>query len=354
MRGLCLLLFVFFAACAEAPPADEALTPDPAAVGALLGRELVGREDFMMYDSGDVQALHYSEAAAIYGAAKLAGETGDKAMIESLEARYQRMIDESLPNTANHVDANVVGVAPLQLYLETGGQDYLKAGLALADGQWAETTPDGITAEARYWIDDIWMIGALQIEAYRATGDAKYLDRAARMAAAYITRLQQPNGLFYHGLDAPFFWGRGNGWVAAGLAEILSELPEDHPDYPVVSAGYEKMMAALLNYQAADGMWRQLIDDPDAWEETSSTAMFGFAFVKGVKHGLLEDPRYKQAYEKAWRALAGHIDSEGRVDDVCVGTGQSQDAQYYLDRPRSTGDFHGQAPVLWFAAALLE
>ena len=26
---------------------------------------------------------------------------------------------------------------------------------------------------------------------------------------------------------------------------------------------------------------------------------------------------------------------------------------YYLDRERRTGDFHGQAPVLWCASALL-
>jgi len=38
----------------------------------------------------------------------------------------------------------------------------------------------------------------------------------------------------------------------------------------------------------------------------------------------------------------------------CVGTGQSTDEQYYLNRPRIIGDLHGQAPMLWFAHSLLK
>ncbi len=46
---------------------------------------------------------------------------------------------------------------------------------------------------------------------------------------SYLDKLQQPNGLFYHAPDVPFFWGRGDGWVAAGMAEMLRDLPQDHP-----------------------------------------------------------------------------------------------------------------------------
>jgi unsaturated rhamnogalacturonyl hydrolase len=47
--------------------------------------------------------------------------------------------------------------------------------------------------------------------------------------SAYLDKLQQTNGLFYHAPDAPFYWSRGNGWVAAGMAELLRSLPENHP-----------------------------------------------------------------------------------------------------------------------------
>ena len=116
----------------------------------------------------------------------------------------------------------------------------------LADIQWANTTPDGLTSQARYWIDDVWMIGSLQIQAWRVSRDPKYLDHAALMARLYMEKLQQPNGLFFHGPNARFHWGRGNGWVAAGLAELLSELPPSHKDYAAVMGAYQRMMAGLL------------------------------------------------------------------------------------------------------------
>lgn len=324
----------------------------PDSVGAFLTQELLARENFAIYRVDDVEAVHYAEAAAALGAARIAALSGDEAAAQGLLARWRRARD--IPNTKNHVDANVIGAWPLALYRLTNETDLLAEGLVLADGQWEKTRNDGLTAQARLWIDDVWMIGALQIEAYKATGEARFLGRAAKTAAAYIERLQQPNGLFHHGPEAPFFWGRGNGWVAAGLAEVLSELPENHADYEAVAAGYRKMMAALLSHQAESGMWRQLVDRPDSWEESSATAMFGYAMVVGARRGLLTDPAYTRAYEKAWAALLSQIDENGRVMNVCVGTGQSDEVQYYLDRPAIAGDLHGQAPALWFAAALME
>jgi len=82
------------------------------------------------------------------------------------------------------------------------------------------------------WIDDMFMITAAQVQAYRATGEKKYSERAAKEMVVYLDQLQKENGLFYHAPDVPFFWGRGDGWMAAGTAELLRSLPEDNPDRP--------------------------------------------------------------------------------------------------------------------------
>ena len=111
------------------------------------------------------------------------------------------------------------GAVPLQIFIANRQAQYLTHGSNFADHQWESPTPDGLSRETRYWIDDMFMITVLQVQAYRATGNTKYLDRAALEMTAYLDKLQQPNGLFYHSPDAPFFWGRGNGWVAAGMAE---------------------------------------------------------------------------------------------------------------------------------------
>lgn len=294
---------------------------------------------------GDVDAVHYAEVGTALGVARFAERTHDPALAALVGERWSRA--RGLTNSANHVDANVVGVWPLLLGDPAG------EGLALADGQWRETDAAGLTRQARFWIDDIWMIGALQTQAWRLTGEPRFLDRAALMATAYLARLQQPSGLFHHGPEAPFFWGRGNGWVAAGLAEILSVLPESHPQRAPVLAGYRRMMEALLAYQGPTGLWNQLVDRPEAWPESSGSAMFAFAFLRGVNQGLLPASPYRPAAVRAWSGLARQLEPDGRLRGVCVGTGQSTDAQFYLDRPVVTGDLHGQAPLLWTAAELV-
>ena len=73
----------------------------------------------------------------------------------------------------------------------------------------------------------------------------------------------------------------------------------------------------------------------------------------GVKKAWLDAPGYTPVARKAGLALTGHINADGDIDDVCEGTNRKDDYQYDLDRARRTGDMHGQAPMLWCAAALL-
>jgi rhamnogalacturonyl hydrolase YesR len=171
--------------------------------------------------------------------------------------------------------------------------------------------------------------------------------------AVYLDRLQQPNGLFYHAPDVPFFWGRGNGWVAAGMTELLRSLPANHPKRARILAGYRKMMNSLLQYQSEEGTWRQLIDHPESWPETSSSGMFAFAMISGVKEKWLKENPYGLAARKAWLGLVKYIDANGDISNVCEGTNKKNDLQYYLDRKRLTGDLHGESAVLWSATALL-
>ena len=150
------------------------------------------------------------------------------------------------------------------------------------------------------------------------------------------------------------FWGRGNGWVAAGMAEVLRYLPESSPYHLPIVRGFQRMMASLKNYQTEEGMWRQLIDKPDCWVETSGSAMFTYAFIMGVKYGWLPVKEYGEATRRAWLAMLTYINSNDKVREVCVGTNKKNDMQYYYDRPRNTGDYHGHAPYLWCTVALLE
>lgn len=357
---------VWIAGCAAQGAAVQ--TSRTAQTARLLANDLLAHEkikfvgpeearrphfDFHRKKTHIYWAMHYAEACAGFGALGVAEALGDKALEQAIIDHYRIIHDEGPENTGNHVDANVYGILPLEIYRVTGDEAYLREGMRLANMQWENPRPDGLTPQARFWIDDMWMAGALQVQAYRATGERKYIDRAALLLKLYCEKLQQSNGLFHHGTNAPHFWGRGNGWVAASLAFCLSELPKDHPDFDELAGDYRRMMAALLKYQAPSGLWLQLIDNPDAWDETSCTAMFGYAMAVGVRTGLLEDPAYRDAIEKAWAGLMKHIDKQGKVHEICVGTSKKDSVSFYLKRKRKTGDLHGQAPAMWFATEMI-
>jgi unsaturated rhamnogalacturonyl hydrolase len=295
----------------------------PQEVGKRVAENFLARQ--LEFEQGKRDSVIYPEVCAWYGSLTVAQLTGDQELERALINKFDPLLTTQSNRISSkaHVDYRVFGVVPLQINLLTKDPKYLAIGKDLADKQWENPTPDGITGEARYWVDDMYMISAVQVQAYRATKNKVYLDRAATAMTAYLDKLQQSNGLFFHAADSPFFWARGNGWYAAGMTELLSELPADHPQRKRIMAGYTTMMASLLKYQGADGLWRQLIDKPEAWPETSGTGMFAFAMVTGVKRGWLDANTYGPAARKAWLGLAAHLDKNANVKDVCVGTNKA-------------------------------
>jgi rhamnogalacturonyl hydrolase YesR len=309
--------------------------------------------------------ITYPDVCAWLGGIWFAEVTHDKPMLFGLETRFNPLFEgeKNLLPKPNHVDNNMFGSLPLELYLQTKQTKYLDLGLMCADTQW--TLPEnarvkekalaekGYSWQTRIWIDDMFMITVIQSQAFRATGDHKYLDRAAKEMVLYLDTIQLDNGLFYHSPETHYSWARGNGWMAVGMAEMLRILPNDNPCKSRIMTGYKKMMAALLKFQEKDGMWRQIIDDPEAWKETSGTAMFTYAMITGVKNGWLDKKIYGAAARKGWLALVTYINKNDELTEVSEGTGIKNDHDYYLQRKRNVGDLHGQAPLIWCATALL-
>lgn len=310
--------------------------------------------------------IHYAEVCTWTGSFDYALMTKDQELVTLLQNKFEPFFtsEKALLPPMNHVDYNMFGGLALRLYQITKDKRYLDMGMEYADTQW--TVPEnakpeekawaekGYSWQTRLWIDDMYMITTVQAEAYKVTGDSKYIDRAAKEMVLYLDEIQRPNGLFYHAPDVPYYWGRGDGWMAVGMADLLRNLPENHKDRPRIMKGYLTMMENLKKYQRPDGIWGQLIDEPDSWAETSGSAMFTYAFIVGVKQGWLNANEYAPAARKAWLALIPYIDERNNVTEVCIGTGKKNDKQYYYDRPRLAGDFHGQAPYLWCAVALME
>jgi unsaturated rhamnogalacturonyl hydrolase len=338
----------------------------PAEIGKRVAENFAARQ-FQWQADPRRRYVIYPEICAWYGSLDVARLLGDADLQKRLQAKYDILLTpEGIARVSPdaHVDYRIFGVVPLEFARQGRGDVWRAIGLTYADAQWGNPViAEGVTPEARWWIDDMYMIPILQVQAFRASQQAKYLDRAALTMAAYLDRLQQPNGLFLHAPDSPFYWGRGNGWVAAGMAELLRDLPAANPHHARILAGYRQMMAALLKAQGEDGLWKQLVDKPESWGETSGSAMFALAFVTGVKHGWLDEKTYAPAARKAWLALVGHLDANANLGEVCIGTDKAQKAtrsddlkvqyDFYQARPRRSGDLHGQSPMLWTAGAFL-
>lgn len=346
---------------------------NPQEIGKRLSERFLERphSTFGAFKATPSTEITYPDACAWYGALVFAKKTKDKDLTQRLVKRAELLLKEesNLIPYAKDVDRAVVGIIPLEVYNQTKDVRFLQIGLTSADEQFKTLSNDeyntlpfeikdryakGYSWHTRFWMDDMYMITALQSQAFRATNNNKYIDRTAREMIAYLDTLQTTNGLFYHANDVPFYWGRGDGWLAAGMAELLNILPKNNLYRNRIMKGYQDMMKTLLRYQDKNGMWHQLLDDPGAWPETSSTAMFTFAFITGIKNGWLEKNIYGPAARKAWISLCGYLDEKNDLREICEGTNKKNDRQYYLDRKRIVGDLHGQAPMIWCAMALIK
>ena len=174
------------------------------------------------------KTLSYPETFTWNGALKYAEVAKDNELIQPLKDGFESFFttDRHFLPGMDHVDRNMFGSLPLTLYLITKDERYREMGIPYADTQWE--VPENASASAkswaakgyswqtRLWIDDMYMIPVIQTHAYKVTGELKYVERAAKEMAMYLDELQRTNGLFYHAPDVPYFWGRGNGWMAAG------------------------------------------------------------------------------------------------------------------------------------------
>jgi unsaturated rhamnogalacturonyl hydrolase len=339
--------------CEAASPNDPLahLIPSAETVGLLLAQRFANQQ--LAYSSvANLPGDGYKNACEWYGALGVANFTDNQTLLDALVTKFDPLKTNFVANMLGgekHVDRYIYGMVPLEIYLQTADESYLPLGTQVADDQQTSN-------QTRDAIDDMFMMTGLQLQAYRATGDDKYIDFMADIMVDYLGA-QQANGLFFHNVtEAPIHWGRGNGWFAAGMAEMMRDLPEAKPQYATIEAGYKEMMAGLLPFQSENGLWYQVLnlpDDPANWEESSGTAMFTYAMIAGVRRGVLDAATYVPVIEAAWAGLQTKINAQGDVADICIGTWYKANAAEYMALTRLTGDGHGQAPILWIAAELL-
>ena len=263
-------------------------------------------------------------------------------------------------------DCGAIGAALIKAYFKKPDPRYRATIDRIADfiAHKMNRMPDGTLARTRpepvsLWVDDLYMSVPFLAQMGRLTKDRVWFDDAARQLIQASARLQdKTTGLYDHAWfedtpnDPRFYWGRGGGWAVMAAAELLSELPEDHPDRPRVLEIYRRAVQAVAPLQSGTGMWHQLLDKTDSFLETSATAMFTFAIARGVNRGWLM-PTYAPVAQTGWQALATRIRGDGRIEGIVVSTTAAYDSVYYYNRPTELGAMQGYGPVLMAGAEVI-
>jgi len=182
----------------------------------------------------------------------------------------------------------------------------------------------GPYCQARWcWCDALFMAPPVWIALSKSTGDARYLQHAdAEFWASTDYLYDRTEHLYYR--DSRFFtqrdpkgrkifWARGNGWVFAGLARILTDLPADHPSRARYQALFEQMADKIVSLQGRNGYWPVSLLEPQPTPETSGTGFFVYGLAWGIHHGLLHDKRFGRAVDRGWHALTAAVQSDGKL-----------------------------------------
>jgi rhamnogalacturonyl hydrolase YesR len=207
------------------------------------------------------------------------------------------------------------------------------------------------------WADDLYMSVPFLCRYGVLTGDARYLDECARQYAGFRSHLYMPEKRVIAHMKCMrrnrkngIPWSRGNGWVLFSLSELMERLPADHPSRGELLQFYAELSQGVLALQDEQGLWHQILDEPDTYREASSTAMFLCALARGIRCGYLPRALHRQAREavyQAWKGLARHcIDRDGNLYGVCRGSGFSFSRAYYRGLTWNFNDTHGIGIVI--------
>ena len=167
-----------------------------------------------------------------------------------------------------------------------------------------------------WWADGLYMVMPVMTKLYKITGNNQYIEKLAQYFA-YSDNLMYDKEFKIYYRDAKYvyplmptingkknFWSRGNGWVFAGFAKILQDLPEGEFRNLIIER-YKDMARTLASTQQSEGYWsRSILDEEHApGRETSGTAFFAYGFFWGINNGILDMKEYLPTAIKAWNYL---------------------------------------------------
>ena len=186
-------------------------------------------------------------------------------------------------------------------------------------------TKDYWSTQRWSWCDALFMGPTVWAKMANVTGKKKYLDfmyQEYKVSTDYL--YDKDEDLYFRDSNyftkkenngAKVFWGRGNGWVFAGLPIIIRELPKKYEQKAYFETIFKEMASKLLKLQDTNGFWHASLLDPASYPnpEMSATAFFVYGFAWGINNGYLDKGTYLPAIIKGWKAMVSSVWADGKV-----------------------------------------
>jgi unsaturated rhamnogalacturonyl hydrolase len=226
------------------------------------------------------------------------------------------------------------------------------------------------------WLDGVYMGAPFYARYAVENNEPESLDEIAEwiINVEKVTRDEQ-TGLLYHGWDesrdqkwadnetgcSPHFWGRGMGWYAMALVDVLDYFPEDHEKYQSIVDIVNRLASAIVKYQHEEkGVWYQVVDQGERegnYLEGSASSMFAYFLLKAVNNGYLPKDQYQDHAVKAYRGTIKHLieidpDSSLTITPVCAVAGLGGDPyrdasyDYYINEEKRDNDPKAVGPFI--------
>jgi len=330
--------------------------------GMLRAAEATGDKRYTQYTNERVSALALLATQVKKNPPPATANAAPVSTSQGMRLRSMvspRSLDDSGAMCAALIKAERAGLGDKQLrpWIDNYVQFVSSRQFRLADGTLARNRP----LPNSLWLDDLYMSVPCLAQAGKLTGDKRYFDDAAKQILQFADRMfVKEHGLFRHGwvqgmeFHPVFHWARANGWAIMAMAELLDVLPEDHAARPRILTLFRDHAAGLMAAQGHAGLWHQLLDRRESYEETSASAMFVFGMARGINRGWLDPLAFGPTVSLGWNAVARKVNDKGQVEGTCVGTGMAWDPMFYMYRPVHVLAAHGYGPMFLAGAEMIE
>jgi unsaturated rhamnogalacturonyl hydrolase len=286
---------------------------------------------------------------------------------------------------AYNLDNVNAGKTLYTLYNLTGKDKYRKAmDLIYGQLQHQPRTREGnfwhkLIYPNQVWLDGLYMSQPFYMQYEIAYNEGRNCSDSFHQFQVVEKIMRDPkNGLYYHGYDAsrrePWcdpvtglssnFWLRAEGWFAMALVDTWELMPANMSyERDELRRMFNELIDAMLPYQDKEsGMWHQVINLPNVapnYLETSGSAIFAYALLKGVRLGILDEEyvdRGLAAFDGICATQLSEVDGKLQLGNICLVSGlgdgmgnfkfRSGTFDYYMSEPIVQNDAKGVAPLV--------